>query len=444
MREERRAVVDHHRTPADARGRAHERDRIVARAADHQAERRFQHFDERADAVDEGPDLGALLLEQLARGEDRLDVEVRVTQGALDLALGGDHQAGAGGHQVGCLRLQDGHQADRPRFLQRAPERAGGLGRPVGGLDEDLDRAVATQAQPPDLVVVGGEVPPRQAGDAFLHHEAGHVGDVAFQAAAADVADRCAVLGHQQPGPGAPVRGAPNGHDRGERQALALRGQRLDGLQHVGDLTHSSIVRRTRAFRPGAPPADTSHGMSGDLGFGGYQATRAAAQPAPPTEAAPTARGGRGLRGRLLLLVGGLVVIALVAGFLQVMKSGGEAAADSATTALDQVDKAQDASAQVTLNVVKAQAMQLYAEGTDAGPSFLAADPEALAAIGRQYTYTAEASTGPTVVSVAATPTDWAAAVRSESGTCLWIHLTGTTVTQGQGETCTGQAAMAA
>ncbi len=48
------------------------------------------------------------------------------------------------------------------------------------------------------------------------------------------------------------------------------------------------------------------------------------------------------------------------------------------------------------------------------------------------------------LVEVAATATDWAAAVRSASGVCAWLHLSGSEVHTGSGTACTGQAAMAA
>ena len=55
-------------------------------------------------------------------------------------------------------------------------------------------------------------------------------------------------------------------------------------------------------------------------------------------------------------------------------------------------------------------------------------------------------STGPSELSLAITPTTWAAASLSNSGTCWWIKVDAATdgATFGTGDTCTGQSAVAA
>jgi hypothetical protein len=55
-------------------------------------------------------------------------------------------------------------------------------------------------------------------------------------------------------------------------------------------------------------------------------------------------------------------------------------------------------------------------------------------------------STGPTELSLAITPTTWAAASLSKSGTCWWIKVDASAdgATYGTGDTCTGQSAAAA
>jgi hypothetical protein len=54
-------------------------------------------------------------------------------------------------------------------------------------------------------------------------------------------------------------------------------------------------------------------------------------------------------------------------------------------------------------------------------------------------------STAPTIVSIAGTARSWGAAVMGPSGICYWISLgTAGDVRYDQGETCTGQAALAA
>ncbi len=147
-------------------------------------------------------------------------------------------------------------------------------------------------------------------------------------------------------------------------------------------------------------------------------------------------------------LVVGAVAIAAVVGVLAVMKGGGEAVAEAQSSVVAQVDVARDAEAQVTLTRASTAAASLLAQdGVDASGavSYAVAGPEGLAAFEPSVTYTADASTGPGVVSVAATDDGWSAAVRSVSGACWWIRLDGDGVqTFGSGEPCTGASAAAA
>ena len=159
------------------------------------------------------------------------------------------------------LALEHGDHADRLFLLERGPQGVGDVGRLVGGLDEHLDRAVAAEPQAPDRVVVGGEVPAGEAGGALGHHHARHVGDVALEAAAADVADRGAFLGHEQARAGAPIGGASHGDDRGQGHALALGREGLDRIQHVGDLAHASMVAQAAGERrTGTDPSPPAPG----------------------------------------------------------------------------------------------------------------------------------------------------------------------------------------
>jgi hypothetical protein len=145
----------------------------------------------------------------------------------------------------------------------------------------------------------------------------------------------------------------------------------------------------------------------------------------------------------------GLAVLALVVlggvafGALTVMRDGGEVAADAARDAVGQIDAARDAEAQVTLSRVAVAASDLLARSpTGAADAVSAA---ALEAIEPAFDYTEDVSTGPNVVSVAATATGWSAAVSSPSGACLWIRVDPTGArTFGSGKPCTGEAAAAA
>ena len=162
---------------------------------------------------------------------------------------------------AGAPGLQHGHQADRARLLERHPERARDLGRLLRGLDEHLDRAVAPEPEPPHGVVVGGEVPARQARGPFIHHDPGDVRNVALEAAAADVADRRPLFGDQEPGPRSAVRGPADRHDRGERHALTPGGQGHDRCEDVADLAHAVMLAQVAAsVRRGVPVAERRAG----------------------------------------------------------------------------------------------------------------------------------------------------------------------------------------
>ncbi len=242
--QEPRPVVDDDGTPAEDRGGLHQRDGVVTGPADQQPERGLQHLDERSHVAGQRPDLGRLRGELLLGRTYGLRVDVRIPERALRRAVG-LHDDPRTGRDVVARRLEHRHDADGTLFLQGHPEGARDLRRAVGRFDEDLDGAVAAQPEPPDLVVVGGEVPAGQTRPALLHDELGHVGDVAFQATAGDVPDRRAILGDQQARPRPAVRRAADRDDRRERHPLALGRQGLDRLEHVADLAHRSMVRES-------------------------------------------------------------------------------------------------------------------------------------------------------------------------------------------------------
>ena len=167
--EQRPAHVRHGHPPAELRGLAHERDRVVAGAAD---------------------DAAAWAAGSARRGPARHPRRGRGVPARAPWLR--RHRSPAGGSpQSGPV--SDRHQAG----ALRRTERRDGLARAGGRLHEDLDRAVAAQAVAPHRVVVGGQV--ELAGEArpsrdHLPADAGHV---ALQAAAADVADRLAVGGYE-------------------------------------------------------------------------------------------------------------------------------------------------------------------------------------------------------------------------------------------------------
>lgn len=146
--------------------------------------------------------------------------------------------------------------------------------------------------------------------------------------------------------------------------------------------------------------------------------------------------------GKPVMVVGALVLVAaLVFGLFQVVKGGGEAVADTTATDLHQADAARDTQAQATIRNAQVTAKVVFTENN----SYAEATPQALAKIEPSFQWVSGASTGPSVVSVAATPTGVGLAVMSETGTCFYVHLSDVGVdTYGSGEQCTGSAALSA
>jgi hypothetical protein len=151
------------------------------------------------------------------------------------------------------------------------------------------------------------------------------------------------------------------------------------------------------------------------------------------------------VRGRTVLIVlGAVLVVAGAVAVLAVLRAGGETVADTQRAAVGQIDAANDVQAEATLQRAATAARSLVAQtaGDATSSGFEAASPEALAAFEPSFAYTTQASTSPSVVSVAATPSSWSAATASASGTCLWIRLEADGATSyGSGSSCTGAAA---
>ena len=71
--------------------------------------------------------------------------------------------------------------------------------------------------------------------------------------------------------------------------------------------------------------------------------------------------------------------------------------------------------------------------------------PDALAIVNHQVLFIEGSSTGPSVVSVFAGATGWAAAVQGSANVCFWVALAADgQVRYGEGSPCTGMAALAA
>jgi len=152
---------------------------------------------------------------------------------------------------------------------------------------------------------------------------------------------------------------------------------------------------------------------------------------------------GPALGGRTAAVVAAIALLATVAvvSYLQFVSRSGRTAADAQATAVGQIDRSQDVQAQVVARTAESAAAVAYSESG----SFADAGPAQLSALDPSVAYTVGPSTGPTVVSVAATASTWAAAVLSPSGTCFWIKLDGSmAATYGTGSACSGSDAMAA
>ena len=116
--EERGAVVGDRDVPSQHRGRADERDRVVARAADEQPQRRIEDLDERADVLAEPADLGPLLPQERLRGSNGFGIDRGIPEGALGRAVRVARRAASLGRRPGSRTRPRSH-ADRA-----APPRA--------------------------------------------------------------------------------------------------------------------------------------------------------------------------------------------------------------------------------------------------------------------------------------------------------------------------------
>lgn len=162
----------------------------------------------------------------------------------------------------------------------------------------------------------------------------------------------------------------------------------------------------------------------------------------------PSPRGGGvSLTTPVLAGVGLFILAALITGYLVFIRDAGESVAESQSSAVGQIGNAQDLQAQVNLTNASHAALALAAEGSvdPTSGGYAVADVDALLEMaGGGVTFTDDASADPNEISVATSQNEWAAAALSESGTCLYIHLETDVVFYGSGQTCTGQAAMAA
>jgi hypothetical protein len=144
---------------------------------------------------------------------------------------------------------------------------------------------------------------------------------------------------------------------------------------------------------------------------------------------------------RILWIATGLVVAGGLAFlFLRGAGEAGEQIADANAQTVAQIDRAQDAAAQLS-----ATRAIVVARGVSAEQGTFVAEPAVLTAFDPTLRFTTGSSAGPASVAFSSTDSVFAVAVRSESGTCWWASTdAGGATTYGSGEACTGRAALAA
>lgn len=101
--------------------------------------------------------------------------------------------------------------------------------------DQDLDDAVAAEADAPDKVIFGGGVVGDEVGRAGFEDAGGAGEDVLLKATAADGADAPAVVGEEKPGAGTAIGRAGNGDERGEDRRVVGR---VEVAENRGELVH--------------------------------------------------------------------------------------------------------------------------------------------------------------------------------------------------------------
>ena len=154
-------------------------------------------------------------------------------------------------------------------------------------------------------------------------------------------------------------------------------------------------------------------------------------------------RGGPQLDARTLLFGGGAIALLLVivVAFLQFTGSSGTPIVSDQASVVSPVDRTVDLQAKANARTAEGAASAAY----QSAGGFATVLPQQLSILDPTLTYTLGPSTAVNVVSVAATPAAWGAAVLGPSGTCYWVTLNVITVPHyGTGTPCTGTAALGA
>jgi hypothetical protein len=152
-------------------------------------------------------------------------------------------------------------------------------------------------------------------------------------------------------------------------------------------------------------------------------------------------RAGGSFDARIVWVAAGLVLAGVLAFvFLRGADEAGRQIAGARSETVEQIDRAYDAAARGMLGRAVVVARSLYAEHGS-----FTTDLATLSAFDPGVRFTSGSSEDPSSIAYSATDSAFAAAVRSESGTCWWLRTdAGGATTYGSGAVCTGDAAMGA
>ena len=254
---EDRAGVAHGHPVAEELADAGHRAGEVDRPEDQHPRRRGEGLDEHRQVVEApltvGADVqhrGGAVLEHAAGVVGHRLVEPGRAQRAGD-PVGPDHHAGPERARPVDER-GDGHRLARSRIASSTSP-SSGKRRGVDRLDEDVDDAAAGQPDRERVVVADAvALQHRHPGG---HDLLGQLVDRALDAAAADAADRLAVVGHRHRGAGLARRGLPRRDHRRQPERRVPPPEPLQLVDHVTHDVHLSHERPAPRPAPRAPQA---------------------------------------------------------------------------------------------------------------------------------------------------------------------------------------------
>src|SRR5438093_6739804 len=191
-----------------------------------------------------------------------------------------------------------------------------------------------------------------------------------------------------------------------DRDSIAARTSAISLMERW--YARSRLARWSQSGDGGEPGsgrqacADTWDGMDDSFTLGKPSGKHVITRARTPKPRRPAGRSAGSGTGRIVLLVvGGIVAVVAIAGFMTFVKGGGEQIASDEHTAVAQIGSAKDVDAKMTVQQATGTVQQLYAEQG----SYASVTPAALKRFEPTFSYTASASTGPNTVSVGPPPT---------------------------------------